>query len=79
MTDSGEAYERMIRLRQMGVDVELKTKQAFWETPRNIAILLATAVAIAGWAGFKLGSQPPQPIVIQFQGAPSALPVQPLR
>ncbi len=69
----------MAKLRQMGVDVELKSKQAFWETPHNIAILLATAVAVAGWAGFKLGSQPPQPIVIQFQGAPPALPVQPLR
>ena len=56
----------------MKMDLRLKTKQAFWETPRNIGILLTAVAAIAGLLGFKLGqSQPPQTIIIQ-QPAPAA-------
>lgn len=44
-----------------------------WETPRNIAIVVGTAVAIAGavagWAGHKLGSQP-QVIQVQVHALP---------
>jgi hypothetical protein len=50
----------------MRADLALKQKQAFWETPRNIAILLTAVAAIAGFLGFKIGqNQPPQTIIIQ--------------
>jgi len=56
----------------MQTDQILKQKQAFWETPRNIAILVTAVAAIAGLLGFKLGqNQPPQTIIIQ-QPAPPA-------
>jgi hypothetical protein len=57
------------------IDQILKQKQAFWETPRNIAILtIALAVivsAVAFWVGYGIGQnqQPPLTIVIQQQPA----------
>lgn len=57
----------------MRADLSLKQKQAFWETPRNIALLLTAVAAIAGVLGFKLGqNQPPQTIVIQPPATPPA-------
>ena len=53
-----------LKLKQ--ADLGLKQKQAFWETPRNIAVLLGVAVAIAGVLGFKLGQNSP-PIQVIFQ------------
>lgn len=51
------------------LDLELRRKQAFWETPRNLALVLgavaAIAAAVAGLAGYKLGSQPPPTVIIQ--------------
>jgi len=57
----------------MKVDIHLKTKQAFWETPRNITILMGTVAAVAGYLGYKIHSDPtapPQPIILQM--APSS-------
>ncbi len=62
--------EQRLKLELMQMDLNLKTKQAFWETPRNIAILVATVAALAGALGFKFGQMPPPapaPIVIQLQ------------
>ena len=65
----------------MRADLKLKEKQAFWETPRNLALiygaLIAGTAAIAGLAGYKLGQNTPtqQPIIIQL--APGVVPVQP--
>ncbi len=69
MSDAA-AYERMVKLRQVEVDVELKQKQVVWETPRNLAVLVATVAALSTALGYKLGSQPQ---VIQVQ-LPSPLP-----
>ncbi len=69
-----EDAEQRLKLDLMQMDLNLKTKQAFWETPRNIAILVATVAAIAGTLGFKIGQTPPPaptPIVIQLQQPPS--------
>ncbi len=53
------------------MDTRLETKQAIWETPRRIAILVGAAAmlttAVSGWVGFKVGSAPPTPIVIVLQ------------
>ena len=63
--------ELALKLELMRMDLNLKTKQAFWETPRNLAILLGTVsaivAAVAGTLGYKIGQAPaPQPIVIQL-------------
>jgi hypothetical protein len=58
--------EDELRTAVLKVDLLLKTKQAFWETPRNLALILAAVAAIAGIVGFKLASQPQQ-IVVQFE------------
>jgi hypothetical protein len=59
--------ENQLRQELLKMDIELRRKQAFWETPRNIAILLGVAVALAGAVGFKIGqTSPPNPIVIQL-------------
>ena len=57
----------------MAADLSLKTKQAFWETPRNIVLIVAAVAGIAGVRGFKLGQREPQqqPIIIQVPAAPA--------
>jgi hypothetical protein len=64
-----------LKVALMKADLLLKTRQGFWETPRNLAIIVGAVAAIAGLIGFKLGSQPPQAIVVQFQ-QPLAVKVQ---
>lgn len=60
--------EEELRRELLEMDVELRRKQAFWETPRHIAILLGAVAAIvatvAGLAGYKIGSTPPPSIII---------------
>ena len=52
-----------------------KTKPAFWETPRNIATLAGTAVALtgalSGWLGVEIGSTPPAPIILHLPQPPA--------
>ena len=73
MSDAaGDELGRILRIALMRAGSGLKQKQAFWETPRNIALLLTPVAAIAGVLGFKLGqNQPPRTIIIQ-QPAPAA-------
>jgi hypothetical protein len=55
------------------LDVLLRRKQVFWETPRAILLIIATTAAIAGagagFIGFKIGQTPPTPIIIHLEGA----------
>ena len=62
MTDD---EEQQLRQDLLEADVELRRKQAFWETPRNVAILVGATAAIAAAIGFWLGQQsaPLPPIV----------------
>ncbi len=61
----------------MQADIDLKRKQLLWESPRNIAILVGTVAAIMaavfGTLGYKLGSAPPQQIVVHLD-APLTVP-----
>jgi hypothetical protein len=65
--------EQFVKLELMKMDLQLKTKQAFWETPRNIAILLGSVAAVcslvSGYLGYKAGSEP-QRIIVQYLPAP---------
>ena len=60
MTDD---EERQLRQELLAVTLSLKRKQEFWETPRNIAILVGLTALVAGAIGFWLG-----------HGSPSSLP-----
>ena len=69
-----EAEERELRISVMKADLDLKTKQAAWETPRNIALMAAAVAGIvgtlAGVIGFQLGRrEPPAPQIIFQPGA----------
>ena len=47
--------EKRLRLELLAADLKLRRKQEFWETPRNIAILVGVTAAIAAAIGFWLG------------------------
>ncbi len=68
-----------LRMAVMRADLGLKTKQAFWETPRNIGILIGVVAALAGALGFKLGQMPPQgqaPVIIQLAPGVAVAPLK---
>ena len=57
--------EKQLRLELLAADLKLRRKQEFWETPRNIAILVGVSAAIAAAIGFWLGREsaaPPAPL-----------------
>jgi hypothetical protein len=55
MTDDGD--KRQLELELLAADLKLRRKQEFWETPRNIAILVGVAAAIAAAVGFWFGRE----------------------
>ena len=50
------------------LDLDLRRKQTFWETPRNLALVVGAAVALTGLIfgvlGYKIGQTHSQPIII---------------
>jgi hypothetical protein len=65
--------EKQLRRELLAVELSLKRKQEFWETPRNIAILVGVTALIAGAIGFWFGREsatPPtpaaRPVVLWF-------------
>ena len=73
-----EDEKRELRMAVMQADPTLKQKQAFWETPRNIAVLLGVAIGIAGVLGFKLGQNSP-PVQVIFQPGSIVAPPAPAK
>jgi hypothetical protein len=71
---TSDEEERELKVAVMRADIELKTKQAFWETPRNIAVLVATVAALAGVLGFKLGQNAPPREIVVVQPVPGQPP-----
>lgn len=62
MTSDNE--KRQLELDLLATDLKLRRKQEFWETPRNIAILVGVAMALAAVLGFWMGSRmPPAPVL----------------
>ncbi len=47
MSDGADETERELRIAVMRADLQLKSKQAFWETPRNLVIIIGTISALA--------------------------------
>jgi hypothetical protein len=63
--------EKQLNQELLMSDVRLRRKQEFWETPRNIGILLGVVAALvgagAGVLGYKIGQTPaPPPIIINL-------------
>jgi hypothetical protein len=56
-----EDEEKQLKQELLVVDLSLRRKQEFWETPRNLAILVGVTAAIAAAIGFWLGRQSPAP------------------
>jgi hypothetical protein len=66
------ADEATMRRKLLELDVQLRKKQVFWETPRGLLLAIATAAAIAGVLGYKIGNAPQtvnvhldQPLVVK--------------
>lgn len=61
---------RDVQVIQMRADIDLKRKQSFCETPKAIALIVATtatiAAAVFGVLGYKIGSAPPQTINVHL-------------
>jgi hypothetical protein len=70
--------EDQLRVAVMKADLYLKTRQGWWETPRNLALIIGVAAAlfgaVTGVLGYKIGQTPPAPIVIQLMQPPAAHP-----
>jgi hypothetical protein len=49
------------------LDILLRRKQVFWETPKGVLLVVATTAALAGVLGFKIGQTPPAPIIIELK------------
>jgi hypothetical protein len=63
MTDD---EEKQVKQELLALDLSLRRKQDFWETPRNLAIVVGVTAAIAVAIGFWLGRQsstPPAPTI----------------
>ena len=60
---SADGEKKQLELELLAADLRLRRKQEFWETPRNIAILVGVTAAIAAAIGFWFGreSGPPAP------------------
>jgi hypothetical protein len=70
--------EDELRVAAMKIDLLLKTRQARWETPKAVAMVLLAAAAISAAGGLANWIWPPRPqaIVVQFQ-QPLAVKVTP--
>lgn len=67
MADETLTTDEFLKSELLRLDILLRKKQAWWETPRNFAIVLgvfaALVGAVAGVTGYKIGAAPRQIIV----------------
>lgn len=62
-----EDNDHGLRQELLRLDILLRRKQVFSETPRALLLIVATTAAIAGATAGKIGQTPPPPIVIQLK------------
>ena len=77
MATENPTTDDLLRSELLKLDVMLRRKQSFWETPRAILLIVATCAAVFGFLGWKIGTTPPQPIVVQFGGPPLEVHITP--
>jgi hypothetical protein len=69
-SDVTDDERQELKDRLMQADLDLRRKQIGWETPRNIAAVIAalavTVGAVGGFVGYQIGRSPPTPIAQQF-------------
>lgn len=66
MADENLTTDEFMKSELLRLDVLLRKKQAWWEHPRNFAILLGVLAALFSALGYKIGSAPPQPIIVHL-------------
>jgi len=77
MAEINPTTDDFLKSELLRLDVLLHKKQTFWETPRAILLIVATCAAVFGFLGWKIGTTPPQPIVVQFGGPPLQVQIAP--
>jgi hypothetical protein len=77
MATTDPTTDELLKTELLKLDILLRRKQSFWETPRAILLIVATCAAVFGLLGWKIGSAPPQPIVVQFGGPPLQVHISP--
>ncbi len=72
MSDLAADRESELKLELLMLNIQMRRKQVFWETPKGLLLVAATAAGLAGavfgWLGYQAGRMPeptPAPIIIQ--------------
>ena len=55
-----------LRSELLRLDGLLRRKQEWWQHPRNFAIIRGVLAALFSALGYKIGSAPPQPIIVHL-------------
>jgi len=76
MAAENPTTDDLLKSELLRLDVLLRKRQNFWETPRAIILIVATCAAIFGLLGWKIGAAP-QPIIVQFSDKPLHVQVSP--
>ena len=58
MATENPITDELLKSELLRLDVQLRRKQSFWETPRAVILIVATSAAIFGLLGWKIGSKP---------------------
>lgn len=66
MANENLITDEFLKSELLRLDILLRKKQAWWEHPRNFAILLGVLAALFSALGYKIGSAPPQPIIVHL-------------
>jgi hypothetical protein len=66
MADTNHTTDEYLKSELLRLDVQLRRKQSFWETPRALLLIVATTAAAAGLLGWGIGSAPPQQIIVHL-------------
>lgn len=66
MADEKLTTDEILKSELLRLDVQLRRKQSFWETPRAILLIVATTAALFTVLGWRIGSAPPQEIIVHL-------------